>query len=86
MCNILFRPHNIPRNESGISLASGIYEEIPDDHESSNQNNQNSLADLKHQSHIYENPFEMVFDKTWGKYFQAPPLPPRTFTSFTLQR
>ncbi|CAG9765710.1 unnamed protein product [Ceutorhynchus assimilis] len=77
---------SMPRNESGVSLSSGIYEEIPDDYQSTNQNNHNSLTDLKQLSHIYENPFEMVFDKKLGFFFKAPPLPPRTFTSFTLQR
>ncbi|XP_019755911.2 uncharacterized protein LOC109534625 isoform X1 [Dendroctonus ponderosae] len=78
---------HIPRSESGISLSSGIYEEIPEDHQSTNQSNtKTSAIDYKHISHIYEDPFELVLDRKLGKYFQAPPLPPRTFKSFTLQR
>lgn len=82
-----FYSSHIPRNESGISLSSGIYEEIPDDHQSTNEsNNKSTTIDYKNLSHIYENPFELVLDKKLEKYFQAPPLPPRTFKSFTLQR
>ncbi|KAL1513867.1 hypothetical protein ABEB36_003209 [Hypothenemus hampei] len=74
-------PMVIRRNESGISLSSGIYEEIPDNHPSSNQDN------MKFQTHIYENPLDLILaNQALGKFFKAPPLPPRPFTSFTLQR
>ncbi|XP_050305419.1 uncharacterized protein LOC126742696 [Anthonomus grandis grandis] len=76
----------IPRNESGISLASGIYEEIPENHQTTVKKDENVLTDLKYQSHIYENPLDLIISEKFGKYFTAPPLPPRTFTSFTLQR
>ncbi|KAG5877671.1 hypothetical protein JTB14_013916 [Gonioctena quinquepunctata] len=57
----------IPRNESGISLSSGIYEEIPDDPKD---------VPKKHISHVYENPLELILSCE-NKHFAPPPLPPR---------
>ncbi|CAG9864138.1 unnamed protein product [Phyllotreta striolata] len=62
--------HGLPRNESGISLASGIYEEIPDDHEFTPKSS-------KHASHVYENPAEVIFELR-KRFFAPPPLPPRS--------
>ncbi|CAH0551732.1 unnamed protein product [Brassicogethes aeneus] len=59
---------SLPRRESGVSLASGIYEEIPDDYVTKSK---------KKESHIYENPLEMILDGKTGKQFKPPPLPPR---------
>ncbi|XP_019868524.2 uncharacterized protein LOC109597311 [Aethina tumida] len=60
---------SLPRRESGVSLASGIYEEIPDDHV--------TKVTKKKESHIYENPLDMMLDGEIGKQFKPPPLPPR---------
>ncbi|XP_018578635.1 uncharacterized protein LOC108916816 [Anoplophora glabripennis] len=62
----------LPRNKSGISLASGIYEEIPDEPKKSPKN-----KDTKYTSHIYENPLEVILDIKSSEYFKPPPLPPR---------
>lgn len=71
----------MPRNESGISLASGIYEEIPDDYEST------SSVNSKHSSHVYENPSD-IFVELRKTFFAPPPLPPRSmdFTWMTIKR
>ncbi|XP_028142156.1 uncharacterized protein LOC114336048 isoform X1 [Diabrotica virgifera virgifera] len=62
---------NIPRNESGISLASGIYEEIPDDYE------RKTTSHSKHTSHVYENPADVIVELR-KSFFTPPPLPPRS--------
>lgn len=46
----------MPRNESGVSLASGIYEEIPEDVEV------RSAKSNKHTSHVYENPMDLIME------------------------
>ncbi|KAJ8924220.1 hypothetical protein NQ315_007011 [Exocentrus adspersus] len=65
-------PRVLPRNKSGLSIASGIYEEILDEPKITPSNKNNS----KYASHIYENPIEVI---TVGKskHFKPPPLPPR---------
>ncbi|XP_030759477.1 uncharacterized protein LOC115884897 [Sitophilus oryzae] len=75
----------LPRNESGISLASGIYEEIPDEPPNTQPTVKKDL-DNHHLCHVYENPLEMIFDRRFAKFFKPPPLPPRTFDSMTLNR
>ncbi|XP_074042460.1 uncharacterized protein isoform X2 [Leptinotarsa decemlineata] len=59
----------LPRNESGISLCSGIYEEIPDDLEAKQVTPQ-PIA------HVYENPVDLILESK-NKQFAPPPLPPR---------
>lgn len=56
----------MPRNESGISLASGIYEEIPEEVESK----------PKQVVHVYENPMDVVLECS-RRFCTPPPLPPR---------
>ncbi|KAJ8963288.1 hypothetical protein NQ318_018755 [Aromia moschata] len=68
----------LPRRESGVSLASGIYEEIPDDHSESFHNK----ASSGETSHVYENPLELILGARDGKYFKPPPLPPRRLEFF----
>lgn len=67
------RKLGIPRNESGISLASGIYEEIPDDHEYIS-----GASNTKHASHVYENPSDVIIELRKKFFFTPPPLPPRS--------
>ncbi|KAJ8971493.1 hypothetical protein NQ317_013132 [Molorchus minor] len=63
----------LPRRESGISLASGIYEEILDDC-SVKTPRKNAI---NHSFHIYENPNFIIINDIERKYFKPPPLPPR---------
>ncbi|XP_060523421.1 uncharacterized protein LOC132700259 [Cylas formicarius] len=61
------------RNESEVSLSSGVYEEIPDFDEWDRP--------ATPVCHIYENPAELVFGDKIGRLFSPPPpLPPRTMT------
>ncbi|KAJ8934482.1 hypothetical protein NQ314_013357 [Rhamnusium bicolor] len=64
---------SLPRRESGVSLASGIYEEIPDDYPKISPNKN----DPKYTNHVYENPLELILGVKSSKYFSPPPLPPR---------
>ncbi|XP_008195061.1 uncharacterized LOC100141786 isoform X1 [Tribolium castaneum] len=59
----------LPRRESGVSLASGIYEEISED----------AVKPLT--NHIYENPIDLILDinSKLKKHAKPPPLPPRKF-------
>lgn len=57
----------MPRRESGVSLASGIYEEILDVPPKS--------KDTSH--HVYENPIDIILHEKSGIVFTPPPLPPR---------
>jgi hypothetical protein len=61
----------LPRRESGISLASGIYEEISEEPVKSPSPKTN---------HIYENPIDLILDVSskFKKHCKPPPLPPRT--------
>ncbi|CAH1968033.1 unnamed protein product [Acanthoscelides obtectus] len=61
----------IPRNESGISIASGIYEEIDE--------TQIKERIQEFVNHVYENPLEIILESK--KYFKPPPLPPRRLES-----
>ncbi|KAK7863007.1 hypothetical protein R5R35_014559 [Gryllus longicercus] len=70
----LFRTNSVsntysPRRESGISLASGIYEEIMDDVFP-------ALTDGQTQNH-YENPASLGWRKSLEDNSPPPPLPPR---------
>lgn len=65
---ITFRRGNLPRRESGVSLASGIYEEIPD-------LPPKGKSDVSH--HVYENPIDVILHEKSGIVFTPPPLPPR---------
>lgn len=68
----------LPRNESGVSLASGIYEEIPEEIE----NKPKQSVAGKHTSHVYENPVELILECS-RKFSTPPPLPPRQLEFFT---
>lgn len=57
------------RRESGISLASGIYEEISDVPPKS--------ENFAYINHIYENPVDLILKEQDCKLFKPPPLPPR---------
>lgn len=59
-----------------MSLASGIYEEIPEEVES------NPKQPIKIVSHVYENPLELVWECS-RKFSTPPPLPPRQFDFLT---
>lgn len=74
----LFRTNSVtnnysPRRESGISLASGIYEEIADDVFP-------ALTEGQTQNH-YENPASLGWRKSLEDTSPPPPLPPRKFHS-----
>lgn len=71
MTVFFFSEKNIPRNESGISLSSGVYEEILEDIEKT------PLAS-KFLNHVYENPLELISDRN----STPPPLPPRRLDIF----
>ncbi|RZC37907.1 uncharacterized protein BDFB_005810, partial [Asbolus verrucosus] len=61
---------SLPRRESGISLASGIYEEISEEP---------VKAASPKTNHIYENPLDLILDidLKLKKHCKPPPLPPR---------
>lgn len=59
----------MPRRESGVSLASGIYEEILD------VPSKVKLNDTSH--HVYENPIDIILHEKSGIVFTPPPLPSR---------
>nr|CAH7736996.1 unnamed protein product [Callosobruchus chinensis] len=65
-------PRTIPRNESGISIASGIYEEIDE--------TQIRVRIQDHVNHVYENPLDIILESK-NRYFTPPPLPPRRLDS-----
>ncbi|VEN62640.1 unnamed protein product [Callosobruchus maculatus] len=65
-------PRPIPRNESGISIASGIYEEIDE--------TQIRVRIQEHVNHVYENPLDIILESK-NRYFTPPPLPPRRLDS-----
>lgn len=62
-----------PRRESGVSMASGIYEEIPEGPSihKSKEKNDSSLG-----IHFYENPIDIILNGEKNA-FKPPPLPPR---------
>lgn len=68
----IFRKGILPRRESGVSLASGIYEEISEDI---------IKSPLTVTNHIYENPIDLILDlnSKLKKHTKPPPLPPRKF-------
>lgn len=72
----------IPRGESGISLASGVYEEIPetlpDDKKNQNANENVNLYINGHMAHVYEDPVELSTAISFK--CDPPPLPPRIFS------
>lgn len=58
---------NYNRRESGVSIASGIYEEISEDIPE---------KQIKQTMHVYEDPVDLILRRTCT----PPPLPPRKFT------
>lgn len=71
---LIFRKSQIPRPESGVSLASGVYEEIsestsPEPQPIKNNFNPNSF-------HVYENPHDIILNDSERK-LNPPPLPHR---------
>ncbi|XP_022908243.1 uncharacterized protein [Onthophagus taurus] len=74
--------NTLTRRESGISLASGVYEEIPDVPNGAVKVNS---GDFSH--HVYENPLDVIDRLEKHQKIPPPPLPPRVFDrSFTLER
>lgn len=75
--------NTLSRRESGISLASGIYEEIMDVPNTTNGKSNN--PEFAH--HVYENPEEVIQRLAKkGKYIPPPPLPPRIYECNTIER
>ncbi|KAF2900289.1 hypothetical protein ILUMI_05899 [Ignelater luminosus] len=72
----------IPRGESGISLASGVYEEIPetlpDDKKNQKVNENVNIYTNGHMAHVYEDPEELSTAISFK--CDPPPLPPRIFS------
>ncbi|XP_067003168.2 uncharacterized protein [Anabrus simplex] len=69
-----------PRRESGISLASGIYEEILEDNVSSAVGGSSEKETQNH----YENPTSLGWGKAYEESSCPPPLPPRKH-NFSMQ-
>ncbi|KAI4467386.1 hypothetical protein MML48_2g00021596 [Holotrichia oblita] len=82
--SIISETHNIlSRRESGISLASGIYEEILDVPQTNNEKGNNS----EYAHHVYENPEDVIQKLAKnGKHIPPPPLPPRIYECNTIER
>ncbi|KAK4884327.1 hypothetical protein RN001_000598 [Aquatica leii] len=77
----LYNKSRIPRGESGISLASGVYEEIPEFVPDLKTNTPCNVYSNGHMMHLYEDPEELstsILLKT-GKCI-PPPLPPRIYS------
>ncbi|GJQ78495.1 hypothetical protein Trydic_g11611 [Trypoxylus dichotomus] len=75
--------NTLSRRESGISLASGIYEEILDVPHTSNGKVDN--PEFAH--HVYENPEDVIQRLAkHGKHIPPPPLPPRIYECNTIER
>lgn len=71
---------HIPRGESGISIASGVYEEISETLPETKKSN-NTIYTNGHMMHLYEDPKELSSNKilNCNKTSVPPPLPPRIF-------
>lgn len=63
-----------PRRESGVSLMSGVYEEIPDIPPPKEFQNQ-TPSEWHSVLHTYEDPVDIILSS--AKIFTPPPLPPR---------
>lgn len=66
----MHRRTGLPRRESGVSLASGIYEEIL-------ENPDEAIISKEAINHVYENPIDVILREKSAKLFTPPPLPPR---------
>ncbi|KAF5272542.1 hypothetical protein FQA39_LY07866 [Lamprigera yunnana] len=71
----------IPRGESGVSLASGVYEEISEIEPAPKINSCCNLYSNSHMVHLYEDPEELTSNILFkiGKSV-PPPLPPRIYS------
>ncbi|KAF5280327.1 hypothetical protein FQR65_LT03136 [Abscondita terminalis] len=82
----LYFESRIPRGESGVSLASGVYEEIPELVPEVKTIPSCNLYSNSHMMHLYEDPQDLscVIIKA-GKNI-PPPLPPRVYSKLENER
>lgn len=85
--NQIYIESKIPRGESGVSLASGVYEEIPellpDLCKPLNMTTSLNIYTNSHMIHLYEDPEEVAASilRKYGKVCAPPPLPPRIYSN-----
>ncbi|KAK5648962.1 hypothetical protein RI129_003854 [Pyrocoelia pectoralis] len=83
--NQLYIESKIPRGESGVSLASGVYEEIPEllPDKPTNMSTSLNIYTNSHMIHLYEDPEEVTASILikYGKVRAPPPLPPRIYSN-----
>lgn len=83
LCNNVSYRASLPRRESGISISSGIYEEIPEDVDTLPSK---KLVLAEFINHVYENPVDVLSRLTHNGKCIPPPLPPRQFEQVKTDR